>query len=81
MLCRESYLKICSIDRRLQLQEESEFRQKVKKWLAPCDPYPIYKAAIGAFQKGTGEWFLDGVLQSWLDGSCQQVLWLQARRA
>lgn len=55
--------------------------QAVKKWLAPCDPYPVFRTSLSTFQKGTGKWFLDDVLPDWLDGRWQQILWLRAKRA
>ena len=73
ILCRESYLKICAIDARLQKQEDLEerkqnlkVRQNAKSWLAPYDPYHFYENAIENFQEGTGKWFLDDVFQEWL---------------
>ena len=103
MVCRKLYLKICSVDRRLQIQENREeerqnstfslgidrfvseifsvlFRSSVKGWLAPHDPYLFYERSLHAFQEGTGTWFLDGVLQDWLEGCCQPILWLRAKR-
>ena len=73
VLCRESYLKVCAIDVRLQNQEEreerkqnSELRQAARRWIAPYDPHQFYQDAIASFQKGTGEWFLHGVFNDWL---------------
>ena len=73
ILCRESYLKICAIDVRLQNQEDreerkqkSELRQIVRRWLAPYDPFHFYQNAIEKFQEGTGGYFLDNVFQEWL---------------
>lgn len=86
MICRESYLRICSIDRRIQLQQKLEqerqnalFRDNVKTWLAPFDPYPIYETSLGDYQKGTGSWFLDHQFQEWLGGHCQPIFWLRAK--
>ena len=73
ILCRESYLKICTIDVRLQKQEDREERkqhaklqQTVRRWLAPYDPYHFYQDAIENFQEGTGKWFLDDIFKEWL---------------
>ena len=73
VICRESYLKICAIDVRLQNQEEreerkqnSKLRELVRQWIAPYDPEHFYQGAIESFQEGTGEWFLDDVFENWL---------------
>lgn len=85
VLCRESYLKICAIDLRLQKQEDfqersegSRLREAVRKWLAPYDPYHFYEDAMQSFQEGTGSWFLDDVFQNWLESDGPPVLWLRA---
>ncbi len=73
VICRESYLKICAIDVRLQNQEDREelrqktkLRQLLRKWIAPYDTDHFYHSAIKKFQEGTGEWFLDDVFPRWL---------------
>lgn len=58
----------------------AEFRHLIKTWLAPYDPSQFYENSLNAFQKGTGEWFLDGVFQEWLDEHCPPILWLSAKR-
>ena len=86
VLCRETYLKICAIDQRLQKHEDrqerkqiSKLRQMVRSWLAPNDPYHFYEDAIEIYQEGTGKWFLDDVFQDWLGGDSPPMLWLRAR--
>ena len=85
LLCRESYLKICAIDLRLQNQEvrqerkkSSKLRDAIQRWLAPYDPEPFYEKSLEAFHEGTGRWFLDDIFQEWL-GSDPPILWLRAR--
>ncbi|MCJ1384040.1 hypothetical protein MMC17_007156 [Xylographa soralifera] len=86
-ICKESYMKLCSIERQLQnrgsLQEQHQndkHRRLVKKWLAPYDPYLSYKKSISIFQEGTGEWFLNGAYQAWLAEQGPPILLLRAKR-
>ena len=86
VLCRELYLKVCTMDRRLKDQESvqerkhtSELRQALKKWLAPCDPHYLFEKSLGDFHEGTGEWFLDGIFSDWMDQRTEPVLWLRAK--
>lgn len=85
-ICRDSYLKICSIDRRLQLlqthgdqQQKVLSRTAVRAWLAPYDPYPTYENSLSAYQEGTGNWLLHGAVYEWLHGRLQHILWIRAR--
>lgn len=86
VLCRELYLKVCSIDRRLEKQDvvqarvkASKIQQAVKEWIAPHDPHAFYQKSLENFQEGTGTWFLDGVFQDWISSSSRPLIWLRAK--
>ncbi|KAL9613817.1 MAG: hypothetical protein Q9167_001664 [Letrouitia subvulpina] len=86
VLCRELYLKVCSIDRRLKHQDviqervkASKLQQAVKEWIAPHDSHPFYQKALENFQEGTGTWFLDSPFQEWISCSSKPLIWLRAK--
>ena len=85
-MCRESYLKICSIDMRSQRQESlqekratEKLQQDIRAWLAPSDPYDAHDAALNKHVKGTGSWFLDGPLVDFVENGDAKILWLAGK--
>ncbi|KAI4213641.1 MAG: hypothetical protein LQ351_003865 [Letrouitia transgressa] len=86
ILCRELYLKVCSIDQRLEKQDvvqarvkASNIQQAVKTWIAPHDPHAFHQKSLENFQEGTGTWFLDGIFQEWISSRSRPLIWLRAK--
>ena len=86
LICKETYVKICSVDQRLQLQEQqqeriynSALRKSVETWLAPYSPRFSLENLLETYRRETGSWFLNSILTDWLDQETTPILWLRAK--
>ncbi|KAL8715684.1 MAG: hypothetical protein Q9225_006312 [Loekoesia sp. 1 TL-2023] len=86
VICRESYNKICSMEQLLRQQVETQERwqtveekRAMQEWLDPVDSHPLYRRSLEVYLNGTGTWFLDEVLQTWLRRESAPILWLRAK--
>src|SRR5712672_3293604 len=74
--------RIFDSDKKVEMAEEDQLRERVHKWLSPPDPSTNHNAAYAAHHKGTAAWFFQGsIFWEWKNQSGVPVLWIQGKRA
>jgi hypothetical protein len=81
--CREMFIKLCSIEKSLQIQsnqKDVESQAAILSWLSPSNQHSKLQQSLERFQEGTGDWFLKGVYYEWLtNNESSRILWFKAK--
>ena len=85
-VCRDSFLKLSSIEKILQSQQNvhsrqqsMETRREIRSCLAPSNSDGTLQTLRQQLQQGTGKWFLEETLPQFLDDEKSRFLWLRAK--